>query len=153
MIYIGIAAAIIGAALGIRKCVERTRKENESTCGKRGFLIFRRHHNKGFALGKGSRLPWLVKGVSVGACVLVCIIFCVVLTKRGKTGLKIGLALLTGGAVSNMYERLTKGYVVDYVSFNSPFAKMRSVVYNLADFCIFSGAILTVISEAKEISG
>ena len=65
----------------------------------------------------------------------------------GSGLLKWGLTVMLGGAYSNTYDRLKRKYVVDYVSFNVPFQRLRQVVFNLGDFCIMIGAMLSVLSE------
>lgn len=62
--------------------------------------------------------------------------------RKGHTLQKMGYTLLTGGALSNLYERCRKGYVVDYVSFRTPFQRLNRLVFNPADFFIMAGAIL-----------
>ncbi|MBQ7463618.1 MAG: signal peptidase II [Lachnospiraceae bacterium] len=55
----------------------------------------------------------------------------------------VGSALILGGALSNTYERLFKGYVTDYI-------KIGSTVYNLSDFAIFAGALMTALKGIRE---
>lgn len=59
------------------------------------------------------------------------------------------MALLLGGAYSNTYDRLTRKYVVDYVSFPVKNARLRKIVFNVSDFCIMIGALLLAIGESK----
>lgn len=68
-------------------------------------------------------------------------------TMMGSGLLKWGLTVMLGGAYSNTYDRIRRKYVVDYVSFNVPFKKLRQVVFNISDFCIMIGALLGVLSE------
>ncbi|MDE7359775.1 MAG: signal peptidase II, partial [Lachnospiraceae bacterium] len=62
---------------------------------------------------------------------------------------KAGLALLLGGAYSNTYDRLTRKYVVDYVSFPVKNRRIRRIVFNISDFCIMIGALLLVLGETR----
>lgn len=68
---------------------------------------------------------------------------------RGNAVLKAGLALLLGGAYSNTYDRLTRNYVVDYVSFPVKNKRVRRIVFNISDFCIIIGALLMTLGESK----
>ena len=52
---------------------------------------------------------------------------------------------LLGGAFSNAYDRLKRGYVVDYFSLNLKWEPLRRVVFNISDFCILIGAMLVAI--------
>ena len=65
--------------------------------------------------------------------------------EKGTKLLKVGLAMVLGGAYSNTYDRLFRTYVVDYVSFGVKNQRFRRIIFNLSDFCIMIGAILVVI--------
>ena len=56
----------------------------------------------------------------------------------------IVLALLLGGGLNNLYDRYTKGHVVDYFHLNFGPKWLRAIVFNISDFCIFIGALLAV---------
>lgn len=101
-----------------------------------------RFHNDGTAGSKfRGHMPAIIK--SSGILTLGCIgAFLRLLWKEGHTVQKLGFSFLTGGALSNLYDRCKKGYVVDYVSFRTPWKWLNSLVFNLSDFFIFAGAIL-----------
>ena len=64
--------------------------------------------------------------------------------------LKLGLGLQLGGASGNLLDRLTRGYVVDFIHFKF------WPVFNVADSCVFVGAALMaffLFKEGKEASG
>lgn len=52
-----------------------------------------------------------------------------------------GLALVIGGALGNMTDRLLFGKVVDYLDF----ALIQYPIFNLADVCIFCGVCLLLL--------
>jgi signal peptidase II len=54
--------------------------------------------------------------------------------------LRLAMALQFGGALGNLYDRLTIGWVTDFVSI------WIIPVFNVADFCITTGVILLLIS-------
>ncbi len=63
---------------------------------------------------------------------------------------KIGIALILGGATSNIVDRFKNGYVIDYITFTKVRPKkIKNIVYNIGDFAIFLGAILTFISYLR----
>ena len=64
-------------------------------------------------------------------------------------GCRMGCALLLGGGLSNLWERLRYGSVFDYIAFPKAPEKLRRYVFNLADFAIFLGAIAIVLGERK----
>ena len=59
-------------------------------------------------------------------------------------GRRLADALLLGGGLNNLYDRYTKGHVVDYFHLNFGPKWLRAIVFNISDFCIFIGALLAV---------
>ena len=94
-------------------------REEREIC--RGKLLIRKHHTKGMMLKSGQK--------SLGHRVYYL--------------LRLGLSLLLGGAFSNTYDRLRRGYVVDFVSFPVKWQAFRKIVFNCSDFCIIIGALLS----------
>lgn len=94
--------------------------------------------NRGVAFGMFSDMRWLFVVITS----IVIIAFIVMLFKGGyKSKLfSISCALIVGGGIGNLIDRLMYGFVVDYLqlSFFSP-------VCNFADYCITVGTVLLVI--------
>ena len=113
-------------------------KEEEMFGGK---IRIRKVHNYGFALGTLSGEDRLVKGGSLGAGILLLIYYMKLLfSKKGKWKFA-GTSLMLSGAVSNLYDRLKRGYVVDYIDVRL----IGFAVFNLADCCVVIGTILALI--------
>lgn len=124
----------------------KNRAENrESSAGQTKFILIRRYHNRGAALNLGQRHRRIVAAVSAVFCLLAFICFLLSLGQKGNHLLRLGLAILLGGAFSNTYDRLKRKYVVDYFSFNVKWKPLRRIVFNLSDFCIIAGALLAAI--------
>ena len=70
------------------------------------------------------------------------------MTKKGCLVQKIGLSMVLGGAISNLYDRLVKGYVVDY--FSIEFKRLKKVIFNLGDIFVFLGSLVFLIGELLE---
>lgn len=113
-----------------------------------GRLLLRRYHNRGAMLNLGEKKRSLVAAVSVALTVLLTIVFLLSLGRWGNNLLRAGLSLLLGGSFSNTYDRLKRKYVVDYFSFNVKWEPLRRIVFNLSDFCIMIGALLTVLGAS-----
>ena len=113
----------------------------------RGKLLLRRYHNRGAFLNLGEKNSQLVAAISVGMTVLAGLFFLSTFSFLGKGMLRWGLTMLLGGAFSNTYDRLKRKYVVDYVSFNVPWEAFRKIVFNIGDFAIMIGALVSVLSE------
>lgn len=142
MAYILLAVFIFVLDVFMKNRIEARDKENFPVRLDNGISL-EKHHNKGFILNKMDHKPELVKLLSV-ITVIPLLIWAVWLfvKKAGALG-KTGAAFLLGGAASNIYDRLTRGYVVDYIRL--PIKKIRHIIFNIADFFIFIGAALSAV--------
>lgn len=146
MIYIGIIAVIFLGDYLLKNRIEKHKTEGETQEILGGCLLIRKHHNKGFALNKGSKRQPIVAAISLGLAVFCTLLFIGSLTNKGSALLHTGLALLLGGAYSNTYDRLRRKYVVDYFSFGVPVKRVRRIIFNISDMCIMIGAFICVIA-------
>lgn len=121
----------------------RSRGGLEPPC--HGLIVLRRHHNTGAVLNFGQGRKRAVTAAALAMTAVLTVLFLLSLGQKGKGLLKTGLSLLLGGAFSNTYDRLKRGYVVDYFSLNLRWEPLRRVVFNLSDFCIMIGAMLVAI--------
>lgn len=152
MAVIGFAALAFGIFvldLLLKNYMERNLEEGENRPFCKGRLLIRKYHNKGAFLDVGEKKQGLVTALSLGLTLFMTVIFLSTFTMRGNSTLKAGLALLLGGAYSNTYDRLTRKYVVDYVSFPVKNRRIRRIVFNISDFCIMIGALLLVLGETR----
>lgn len=106
---------------------------------------FTRHHNYGFASNLGAGQPKLVKVVSVLLSIWASALFVISFTFAGARMLRCGLALLLGGAYSNTYDRVKKGYVIDYLQLPYGPKFIKRLIWNVGDFAIIIGALICVI--------
>ena len=67
------------------------------------------------------------------------------LPQKGKKVQKLGIAMILGGALSNLYDRLVRRYVVDY--FSIQWKKLKDVVFNLGDIFVFAGSLILLLRE------
>lgn len=148
-IWVILAAGIFFGDLWIKNRIERTDGENFPVflAGKR--LILKKYHNTGAMLDLGASRRAVVAGISVILTILVSAAFVFSLGRRGNNTLRAGLALLLGGSFSNTYDRLKRKYVVDYLSFNVKWKWFRGIVFNVSDFCIIIGSLLTALTLSK----
>lgn len=147
MAYIGIAAAIFIIDGLIKWYIEKNKKPGEISPKCKGIIWIRKYHNRGAFLNLLEHHHGVVKYISVLLCILATAIFAVTLGQKGNGMLKTGLALLLGGSYSNTYDRIRRNYVVDYFSIhieNRLFKGLSKVVFNISDFCIAIGAMISV---------
>ena len=92
-------------------------------------------------------------GVFAAVVSLVLIIWIVKLP-RDKTWLAVSLALILGGAVGNLYDRIAVGCVVDFIQVYLSFIPLRIFnpwpSFNIADSAIFIGAVIYIIDAFVE---
>lgn len=146
MIYILIVAAIFITELKIKKYIEENKEMHKKEEIFQGNIILERYHNKGAMLNFMENSVQAVKVITTTLLGILLLLFVILLPKKGDHLLKLSLSLVLGGALSNVYDRLTKGYVVDYFSFKF----LKKIVFNISDICIFIGsAIMVLISFIK----
>jgi len=114
------------------------------------FFNLVRVHNTGaafsFLAGASGWQRWFFVGL--GAVATVFIIY--MLRRHG--GQKVfawALALILGGALGNVIDRLMHGYVVDFLQFH--YAGKAFPSFNIADSAITIGAILLILDELLRV--
>jgi signal peptidase II len=111
-----------------------------------GFFRLTHTENTGaaFSLFADSPTPWKT-GLLIAFSGIALVVVSVLLWKneRAHTVTGIGLALIMGGALGNLWDRLARGRVVDFLLFY--FKRYQWPVFNLADSAIVIGAGLLVV--------
>ena len=150
MQYIAVILGIFGLDFGIKDYIEKNKSENAEEKKLGGFLLIRKHHNRGAFLNAGQERRRIVAALSVVITLLLTVLFVGSFTMTGMGLLKWGLSLMLGGAYSNTYDRLKRKYVVDYVSFHVPWKGLQRIIFNISDFCIMIGALLSMAGYFSE---
>lgn len=111
-----------------------------------GFFNITRIHNKGAIFGTFSQTNntlvfVLLTAASLAALALVVYYF--FKTPAADKLMKVSLTLIMAGALGNLFDRLVRGHVIDFLDFhirdaNWPF-------FNAADSCISIGACLMLV--------
>lgn len=94
--------------------------------------------NYGIALGMFQRKTFIT--IILTAIVLIFMIFMVVFKKINNRILILASSFILGGGIGNLIDRLSYGYVIDYLklTFFPP-------VCNLSDYFISIGAVMIVV--------
>lgn len=116
--------------------------------GAKGRIRIHRNHNYGFPFGFLKEKPQLVTAVPLAVSSAVAGALSMLLVRKGCGIQKVGLSMVLGGALSNLYDRFKRGYVVDYFSFSLP--GIKKVVFNLGDLFVFLGTALFLLDEMGE---
>lgn len=163
MFWIGLIVLLVLLEQAVKYVIEKKFAEGEKRPVFHGRVFLTKFHNQGTAFGKLTKKPGMVRLISVLALGAFAGLFFPVYFRKENGILKSGISLLAAGGISNVLDRVRRGYVVDYISFSgkepqegkaddrfrSKMLKKRPhFVYNLADFFIFTGAVLNVLGEA-----
>lgn len=95
--------------------------------------------NRGIAFGmfENARLFFIVATIVI----LVILSYLYIKTEYRTKWLKIGTALIYGGAIGNFIDRIARGFVVDFLDFRI----INFPVFNVADIAVCVGAAMLVI--------
>ena len=112
------------------------------------FFELVRFHNEGaafsFLANAGGWQKWFFTAISVVA--IVVITYLIIKNLHNKL-FCLGLALVLGGAIGNLYDRLTLGYVVDFLYFH--INDLYWPAFNVADSAICVGVALLLWDSFK----
>ncbi len=117
-----------------------------------GFFNIIHTENPGaaFSLFAGAQTEWrtfFLVGLSATALVLIGLL----LWHPGRLGhsvrLRIGLALIMGGALGNLYDRIARSAVTDFLEFYA--GNLRWPAFNVADMGITIGAALVLLDMLR----
>lgn len=106
--------------------------------------------NLGFFLGKGSRHRAFLRWGPLAVWIAAALLLLPQVAQRLRPA-RLGILLVLAGGLSNQYDRLRRGSVTDYLQFPHRKAKKRALVWNLADFMLIGGVVLTVAGLVKEL--
>lgn len=145
MKYAMVAAAVFAGDFILKEHIEGQGewKGRREVC--KGRVVLQKYHNKGAALNFMEQRPGLVKWVCGAVLLALSVLWGYFSRAKESPGLLLGLSLSIGGGASNFYDRLKRGYVVDYFSFCTPWKKLNKVIFNISDLCIFLGSLMVVL--------
>jgi signal peptidase II len=98
--------------------------------------------NSGVAFGLGAGLPFPYYLFSIAAVVAILVLFA-----RGRvhgTGRRLALALILGGALGNLVDRLSTGLVVDFIDIG--WGRWHWPVFNVADSAVSIGVVMFALT-------
>lgn len=150
MVYAGIVAVLFAGDFFLKRQVDKRieKEERKEICN--GKIIVRKYYNKGAALNFMEKSPKVLRTVCGGMILMLGIIWYLLLRNKKNPAVLLGISMILGGGASNLYDRITRGHVVDYFSFRTPWERLNRVVFNISDMFIFLGSILIVIFGSKK---
>ena len=112
------------------------------------FVVYNRGAAFSFLAAAGGWQRWAFTALGVVAALVICYL----LKRHGAQKLFCtALALILGGALGNVIDRLAHGHVIDFLDFHV--ASWHWPAFNLADSAITIGAILLVLDELRRVRG
>lgn len=135
-----IAEVVLWIDLGVKHLVRSQLGSGQALdyqIGEQGYVYLVHLPNSGISLGLFRNANMLVTYLGIAA---VFVIVAIDLLRNRQIGLgRFGLALLLGGILGNLIDRIAFGYVTDiFMFFGLP-------VFNLADIFIAAGALYLVV--------
>lgn len=148
--YLGLLAGLFGLDVFLKGKIESQKSERfpRDMEGAGGRIRLYKNHNEGFCFGFLKQNQEIVRMVPVAVTSATAGILAWLLTRKGENLRKLGFAMVVAGALSNLYDRIVRGYVVDYFSFQ--FGFLKKVVFNIGDLCILFGTVILSLREITE---
>ncbi|MCO4759449.1 MAG: signal peptidase II [Oceanospirillaceae bacterium] len=94
-----------------------------------------------FLADAGGFQRWFFVVIAVGVSAMLVV--WMKRTPRWQWWVGVAQALVLGGALGNLYDRVVQGYVIDFISLH--YGEYYFAVFNLADVAISIGATLLII--------
>jgi signal peptidase II len=114
-----------------------------------GFFNLVLAHNPGaafsFLADAGGWQRWLFTGLTI---VISVVLVTMLARTRGNPWLSAALALVLGGALGNLYDRVTLGYVVDFVQLHA--GGYYFPAFNVADSAITVGVLVLIADSLRQ---
>lgn len=119
-------------------------------------LLFNKGAAFSFLHDAGGWQQWLFGGLATAVSVFISVYLWKL--PANEKWLALSLALILGGALGNLYDRLTLGYVVDFIDvyvnecgfLQSLFPICHWPAFNIADSAITVGAIILLIDSFRQ---
>ena len=113
-----------------------------------GFFNLVLAHNRGAAFSFLSDAGGWQRALFIGIAVLATAVIVVMLVRHsGERLFSAGIALILGGALGNLWDRIVLGYVVDFLDFHA--LGWHFWAFNLADSAITVGAGLLILDGLR----
>jgi signal peptidase II len=143
--WLGISAIVIALDLYTKHVIQAAFVYGEQL-KITSFFDLVHYHNEGAAFGflndAGGWQKWFFTAISAVAAIVITY-----LIKKNSTQklFCLGLALVLGGALGNLYDRITLGYVVDFLNFH--LGNHYWPAFNVADSAISVGVTLLLLDS------
>ncbi len=147
LLYFLIAAFVTILDQASKSLIQILLYEGEKVSVLGDLLYFRLVYNIGGAMGTSIGPSWVYLILTVVA--LVIIIRYLIVTPGARWHTKAALAMILGGAVGNLMDRVIYGKVIDFIDMDFPDIPFLNIhrwfTYNIADAAITIGLFIFII--------
>jgi len=147
LLYFLIAALVTIADQVSKSLIQIFLAESEKVSVIGDLLYFRLVYNVGGAMGTSIGPSWVYLILTVAA--LIIIVRYIITVPHASWHIKTALAMIFGGAVGNLIDRIVYGKVIDFIDMDfpdMPFLHIyRWFTYNLADAAITIGLVIFAV--------
>jgi len=152
MKYLLLVVSIFGLDEGIKQRIDKKEPLGKERRVPKLPVVIEKYYNNGAALNLLAKKPKIMLGLHSACMAGLMTIYGFVL-RRGTTGLKTGMSMMVGGGLSNLWDRIHKKHVVDYIRFDTPWKRFSRIVFNISDFFIFIGAAVSMLFAYRYENG
>jgi signal peptidase II len=149
--WLALSAAIIVADLATKAWMSRAFTLGESIEVAPFFNLVLAHNTGAafsFLAGAGGWARWFFTGITI---VISIALVAMLSRQRGSPWLSAAFALVLGGALGNLYDRVMLGYVVDFVQLHA--AGYYWPAFNVADSAISVGVAMLIWESLRPKAG
>ena len=111
----------------------------------KGKIKLCRAENRGFAMNTLESDKKLVVSVSTVIFVFLLAAYTAVLWNSKLKPLRLGFSFIVAGAAGNVYDRIVRGYVTDFINVSF----MKKILFNIADILVVVGSLMALIGECR----
>lgn len=151
MVYIVVIALVAVIDILAKNYIERYYWNTRDRYIFGGIACITKSHNKGGFLNLFENSADIFRKITYTLLIILTVLFALAFSKKKGAAVKMGLALILGGALSNESDRLFKGSVTDY--FSIEIAPVKKIAFNIGDFAIFAGAMMICAGYIKKRQG
>ncbi len=110
-------------------------------------LTYTRNSGVAFGLGQGTGFPWYLFSIAAA----LAIVWMLVRQRVAGVPRRLALALILGGALGNLIDRLGSGEVVDFIEIGV--SSWHWPVFNVADSAVSVGVVLFALGWPSQRAG
>jgi signal peptidase II len=148
--WLGIAAAVVALDQATKFAVERAFAYGERLAIVPGFFDLTLVYNRGAAFSFLANAAGWQRWFFIGLGAVAAAFIVWLLARHGSQRLfAFALALILGGAIGNVVDRIVHGHVVDFVLLH--WQRHFFPAFNVADSAITIGAVLLVVDELRRV--